>query len=107
MKTKHIFFTLLFLLLLVFAKAQDKYEFMIISYEAQFKISISIDGNMFLSEKVNLPKEQNYQLNANPLLLKVKEYQDKGWEIITLNTQVAGSTGNGCTYFAYLRKKKN
>ena len=86
------------------AFAQDKYEFMTINYYITMSrtIAVSIDGKEFLSEKVESPKEKEWLLDTTPLLLKVKEYQDKGWEVMSFNT--AG--GGGIFYIAYLRKKK-
>jgi general stress protein CsbA len=37
------------------------------------------------------------------LLSKVKEYQEKGWAVVTFNT---ASSGQGFKYITYLRKKK-
>ncbi len=87
------------------AFAQDKYEFMTITYElsGSSSITMSIDGKEFLSEKVSLPKGSNSEFNMNPLLAKVKEFQDKGWEVMSFNTAVS------TFYFhiAYLKKKKS
>jgi uncharacterized protein YqgQ len=108
MKTKHILFTSLFLLLVLFSKAQDKYEFMTIGYDYIYKeIIISINGKEFLKEKLELPKEERSHLNTNPLLAKTIEYQDKGWELMNFETYVrtAGSLGVP-DYIAYLKKKK-
>ncbi|MES2133064.1 MAG: hypothetical protein V4506_11985 [Bacteroidota bacterium] len=86
------------------AVAQDKYEFMTINYLTQRTITISIDGEIFLKEKVELSKEESTEFNTNPLLKKVKEYQDKGWEILNFNSY--GQINGGINHIAYLRKKK-
>jgi hypothetical protein len=87
------------------AFAQDKYEFMMITYEVSgaSTIAVSIDGKEFLSEKVSLPKGSNSGFNVNPLLSKVSEYQDKGWELMSFSSSVSAY------YFhvAYLKKKKS
>jgi hypothetical protein len=108
MKTKHIFFTSLFLFLILFTKAQDKYEFMTINYISGYKeIVISVNGKELLQEKFELPKEENSYLNTNPLLAKVIEYQDKGWEVLSFDTSVRAINGTEIpNYIAYLRKKK-
>ena len=87
------------------AFAQDKYEFMAINYQvgSPTVIAVSIDGVEFSKEKVSLPKESNDPLNINPLFSKVKEYQEKGWELMTFNFSAPGYY----FYVAYLKKKKN
>lgn len=85
------------------AFAQDKYEFMTIIYQPAIQLNITIDGKFF-SEKVELSKEdRNNILNTTPLLLKIKEYQDKGWEVMDINT----FGGPFIYHSASLRKKKN
>jgi hypothetical protein len=91
------------------AFAQDKYEFMAINYVTNLsgsggEINISIDGKEFLTENVVLQKGSKSFYNANPLLSKVAEYQDKGWETVNLNTS---PTVSFILHSAYLRKKKN
>jgi hypothetical protein len=86
------------------AFAQDKYEFMTINYSAIDNIvGISIDGKEFLTEKTESSKGKHSYMDTNPILLKLKEYQDKGWEIMSFNS----GSGSYNMYFAYLRKKKN
>jgi hypothetical protein len=102
---KKLFLIAVFVVSANIAFAQDKYEFMAINYQIANPslIAVSIDGVEFSKEKVSLPKESNDVLNINPLLLKVKEYQDKGWEIVSFHT----ATGSYYFHIAYLRKKKN
>jgi hypothetical protein len=69
-------------------------------------ISVSIDGREYSDEAVELPKGQRTGTNANPLLQKVSEYQDKGWELMNFNALVGGM-GNSEVHLAYLRKKKD
>lgn len=86
--------------------AQDKYQFMTINYESYTNgMCISIDGETLLKEKVDLPKNENTNLNTNPVLKKIKEYQDKGWELVTFETYPFG--GGFPAYDAFMRKKKN
>jgi len=99
-------FALVLLLTSNLVKAQDKYEFMTISYVSRFKISVSIDGTQLIEQKVILKTEEDDEQNANPFLLKVKEYQNKGWEVMTLNTALNSSSTRNFVYVAYLRKKK-
>lgn len=86
------------------AFAQDKYQFMTVQYEtARQQINISIDGSLFLKEIAEVSKEENPPANTNPLLKKINEYQDKGWEVMSINPY-AFATYYG--HVAYLRKKK-
>ena len=101
------------LVLLVFSAfvnmAQEKYEFMTITYYITLssKVTlISIDGKDFLKEEVALEKEAADKCNTNPLLLKVKEYQDKNWEVMSFNTVLAPTNTVGYLHIAYLRRKK-
>ena len=112
MKTKQIIITIAFIFSALLINAQDKYEFMIIEYKTFYghQLSVSIDGNSFSIEEIELPKGEKSGFNANPLLKKVKEYQDKDWEVININAQIGGGGGSSGAsneiYFAYLRKKK-
>jgi hypothetical protein len=109
MKTTHTLFTSILLLFVFFLKAQDKYEFMIIEYKTVLgkELTISIDGKEYISENIDLPKNERSGSNANPFLKKVKEYQDQNWEVMSLNTVLGGGSGNiwNEVYFAYMRKK--
>lgn len=103
MKVLSIFILLTFALL---AKGQDKYKFMIIAYNSSYDwISVSIDGQEYVDERIKQPKHEQFISNANILLKKVKEFQDKDWELMNFNTIANGEHG-GLIYFAYLRKKK-
>jgi hypothetical protein len=85
--------------------AQEKWEYATISYYWGYaKLSVSLDGKQFLEEKVELPKGEAGPYNSNPLLNKVHEYEDKGWEVMNVNA--VPSAGGGAAYFACLRKKK-
>jgi hypothetical protein len=108
MKTKQILFTITLVLLAFFIKAQDKYEFLMIEYVSNARlISISIDGKEFKKERVELEGDLKSGYNANPLLAKVKVYQDLNWEVMNFQTVVLGTGVTAETYFAYMRKKKN
>jgi hypothetical protein len=87
--------------------AQDKYDFMIIEFDVTTdRLSVS-ENNKFTYEKVELPKGEKYHCNSVPLLSKVNEYQEKGWELISLDSELGGGASSGTEYFfAYLRKKK-
>ena len=105
MKPKQLLFTLALFLSVAFIKAQDKYEFAIIEFATiRNYISVSIDGKEFTSEKVEYVGQEKSGYNANPILLKVKEYQDKGWEVMSFNSSINGATSDE-VHFAHLRKK--
>ncbi len=80
MKNK-IIITTLFIVFSMCIQAQDKYQFMMIRYTLlKAHINISIDGEQCLKEDVDVSGIDKGC--ANPLLKKVKEYQDKGWEVM-------------------------
>ena len=89
------------------AKAQEKYEYMTINYVPRYKMTISIDGVQLLQHKVVLKKDEDDDMNANPFLSKVKEYESKGWEIMSMYTAVSGASSQNFAYIAYLKKKKS
>lgn len=103
---KKFLFAVAFVVTASIACAQDKYEFMTINYESLYNdVCVSIDGETLLTERADLPKEEDKKnLTTNPLLKKVKEYQDKGWEVMTFDTYCVGIYPS---YIAYLKKKKN
>lgn len=108
MKTKQIFLTIALAIISMTINAQDKYEFLIIEYSTWFKqVSVSIDGKVHTKEKVDLPKEDRF-INSNPLLKKVSEYQESGWELMNFSTVIGGNNNIILdeTFFAYMRKKK-
>jgi hypothetical protein len=108
MKTKRFVLSLVALCLAFILNAQDKYEFMSIQYQSNSSICVSIDGKELFCDEIKLPKTEANAMNVNPLLLKAKEYQNQGWEVMSLNTAVAGSSyGSSFFHFAYLRKKKS
>ena len=111
MKTKNkIILTIIFLFVTVInMNAQQKYEFMTISFYynvSSKEILISIDGKEFLKEEVKMEKKDADYCNTNPLLSKVKEYQDKGWEVMSFHTVNTAGSSIGYNHIAYLRKKK-
>ncbi|MBL7936093.1 MAG: hypothetical protein JNM51_09845 [Bacteroidia bacterium] len=103
MKSKKILLTIIFTALISIVRAQDKYEYMIIEFDTfKDKISVSIDGKEFITEKVDHGNQERSAYNANPFLLKVKEYQDKDWDVMSFNSS---ADGNIERHFAHLRKK--
>jgi hypothetical protein len=68
-------------------------------------IRISIDGKSYLTEKALPMKGEEYYSSA-PLLSKVSEYQDKGWELMNFETIFYTNSSQARVYFAYMRKKK-
>ena len=104
MKTKKILLIITFIAFVSIVNAQDKYEYMIIEFDTfKDKISVSIDGNEFITEKVDYGNQVKSAYNANPFLLKVKEYQDKDWDVMSFNSS---ADANVERHFAHLRKKK-
>jgi hypothetical protein len=107
MKTKQILFTIAFTMLVLLTQAQDKYQFMVIEYSTnKYKMNISIDGTEFKQEEIDFKGQKKTGFNANPLLNKIKEYQDGGWEVMHFNTVLGQADSEPEYYFAYLRKKK-
>jgi hypothetical protein len=89
--------------------AQDKYQFMTIEFDRTLKnqIQISIDGKEFIQEKADYGTTSDDKHNTTPLLKKINEYQDKGWELMNMETIASGGAAAGyLTYYGYLRKKK-
>lgn len=108
-KTALTTLTLILLNISILAQTPQKYEFMTITYYEVLKyrdIRISIDGKEFLKEEVTLDKSNREFFNTNPLLTKTKEYQDKGWEVISFNSISSGSNER-YWHIAYLRRKKD
>ena len=102
---KNIFFTAVCMLFIFCAQSQEKYEFAILEYSTyDGLLSISKDGLEFSKEKT----EAASGYNANPLLTKIKDWQEKDWEVMQFNTVLAGREGNKNNeiYFAYMRRKK-
>ncbi len=108
MKTKHILFTIALFFSVTFINAQDKYEFMIMNYcVGTEKIGISINGQEFKKDKAEFSGQEKSAFNANPLLLKIEEYQKDNWELINFHTMLSGQGMNTETfYIAYLKRKK-
>ncbi len=100
MKNK-IIITALFIVFNLCVQAQDKYQYMIIEYRAfTTTLFVSIDDATFTKENIEMSKEERDPLNSSPLLKRVKEYQEKGWEVMSFN-HVPLFLG----YSAFLRKK--
>jgi hypothetical protein len=107
MKTKQILLTIALLFTSLLFKAQEKYEYLIIEYNTRnWILSLSIAGIEYKSEKADFSNQEKSGFNANPFLLKVQEYEDKGWELINFNSLVSGPNTLAETHFAYMRKKK-
>jgi len=102
------------LLFSFFTKAQDKYDFVVISYQMNYgDLTVSLNGKDVSQEYIKLPKDVKFQQNANPLLLKVNEYkvneyQDANWEVMSFDdtSENTGTTSSQTRYFAFLRKKR-
>jgi hypothetical protein len=101
-KTTRFLIVTIFAFLSVRAGAQDRYDFTIIAYFPAAKILTVADGNTTVKEDVDVDK--NERITGNALLKKVREYNDKGWEVITFaNAAAAAGTQE---FYAYLRKKR-
>lgn len=111
MKTKHILLALSLCCLSLLGRAQDTYEFMIIEFNSNDnEVAISIDFKDFIKESAEYKGSKKSRYNATPLLKYVRKYQEEGWEVMQLDVEVVGPTGNSSAadeiFFAYLRKKK-
>jgi hypothetical protein len=110
MKTKQILLTIALLFFSLFINAQDKYEFLIISYTTDYgHLTVLLNGKEITRENIELPKDIRGKDNANPLLLKVNEYQDKDWEVMSFDvatSNIGSSNSQSQIYFAFLRKKR-
>jgi hypothetical protein len=108
MKPKHILFTIALTTVVLLTQAQEKYQYMVIEFDRLLKneIQISLDGKEYLEEKADYGTTENAKHNVTPLLRKVSEYQDKGWELMNMETFNACGSGVCNSYFAYMRKKK-
>lgn len=106
MKAKQTLLIIVMVFSSLIINAQDKYEFMIIEFTSfSDNVSISIDGKEFLREKVEYLNQSKSNSNANPFLNKVKEYQDKDWEVMNFSSYImSGSNVN--VHYAHLRRKK-
>lgn len=108
MKTKTIIITALLLFITVFsAIAQEKYEYAVVQYIYYSKpyITISINGENY--EEIEMDKSsfkgKFFGWDLNPVLKKVNEMQEKGWETYDHQASMYGTLA----YIFYLRKKKN
>lgn len=103
MKIIRTFVLTLLICLSQLVSAQDKYDFIIIEYTSiNGIIGSSINGEEFRKERVD-PKFNPSGYNANPLIARVKEWQEKEWEVMSFDVKMIGSNE---VYFAYLRKKQ-
>lgn len=109
MKTAQIILAMGLFFLSLSYKAQEKYDFMTIAYDASYReMVISVDGKKSMVVEVDLEKSERGLLNSTPMLQKVKKFQEQDWEVVTFNT--TGFTVGSATrlvYITYLRKKKN
>ncbi len=104
MKTKHILFTIALFFSVTCINAQDKYEFMIISYYPGSNLAtIAVDGKE--NKNVKLEGENLDKSSGNSLLKIISEKQDEKWEIITFTDVAIGTLGAHVTY-VYLKRKK-
>lgn len=111
MKIKYIVITTILFLSAIYINAQEKYDFLsIISDSYSKSISTSINGTKFVIENLEWPKGEKYNANSNPVLKKITDYQNTGWEVMSLNSvPLTKSSIDGETHFshiAYLRRKK-
>lgn len=82
----------LFLASLTGLCAQDKYQFAVITYTAYTKtVSISINGSDFREEKAMVAPSEAKSTNANPLLLKLNQLQEQGWEVLKIDGVTYGN----------------
>jgi len=102
------FISLLLLCSSVSLMAQDNYELCTIFYQVQNGrgyLSISEAGKKFETIEVKFEnKEDKADLNTNTLQKKVKEYSDKGWDVVTFTFT---PTPEGTVHYACLKKKSD
>jgi hypothetical protein len=108
MKIKITLITL-FLFSSIVILAQEKYEFCIIEYFPKKKLlSISKNGTEHSDELITYSIDSTNNVrcryNANPLLEKVKLFQEKDWEVMNFNTNLSRRHKKR-VYSAYLRRK--
>jgi hypothetical protein len=69
-----------------------------------FLTTLAQEKNDYL--KVDFSQQDKSGYNANPFILKVNEFESKGWELINFNSVLSGPENRAETYFAYMKKKK-
>lgn len=107
MKVKRIILTIALYTFFLTTLAQEKNDYLIIEYNTRYwEISVSLAGREFKSEKVDFSQQDKSGYNANPFILKVNEFESKGWELINFNSVLSGPENRAETYFAYMKKKK-
>lgn len=84
-----------------FAQAPVVYDYLSITYTNE-RVEISVNGKELLKEKVSLPKGSKSVFNVNPVFTKVKEYENLGWELLSLNSTALNHT---MVYSAFMRKQ--
>ena len=88
--------------LLTALKAQEKFEYAVISYHINnTRLSVSINGTEFKKIDVSKSEIQDY-FDVNPALKELSKMNTEGWEVF--NT---GTLGANNVILFYLRKKKN
>ena len=100
--------TLLATLLLFFITtgimAQEKYEYAVAQYlfGAKYFVTVSINGEKYEETPVepSSVKGKNFGWDLTPLLKKISELQDQGWEVYSTDRAEA-------VFIYHLRKKKN
>jgi hypothetical protein len=105
MKTKTTIITALLLLAMVSsAVAQEKWDIASVQYfyMAKYFIAVSINGEQYEEYEVDKASSQGkyWGWDLNPVLKKLNEMQDKGWEIYSTDRDAN-------VYSFHLRKKKN
>ena len=107
MTARYFFFALVLVVTSLSFKAQSKYEYALIEFNYYLKneIQISVDGKNYLEEKADFSPVKKTANNANPILKKITEYEERGWELLKLDIQANHGSGYN-VYFAFLRKKK-
>ena len=103
MTIKQIILTIALTAITLLVKGQEKYEYVIIEYNSKGWIAISTDNGEFIKEDVDNKKYNTSRSSCTPLLAKVKEYEEKGWTVMTYNTF---ADGGAYDHWAYLRRPK-
>jgi len=85
---------------IIYQHSNERDDFLTLSGSRSF-LAISQAGKEFEKIDIKLKRGDN-QLDTKPLLNKVKEYVDNGWEVINFTV---GQSNWGLVHYAYLKRK--
>lgn len=92
-----------FFMLLTGLQAQDKYDYAIVCYRAEYKlVEVCINGENYERVEVKAPIDVYFIDLAG--LKQVKKMNNEGWELFDTQASAYGDTGV-TVYIYYLRRK--